>query len=273
MKKYFTFPLLIILSFFVLSCSLMKTRTVENSMKFVVMGNSNPQSPFSWTTEKLSRVVENINRENPVFIIHTGNIVHGGSDWMGINRGDLQRQFDGFYSVFRGLDAILYTVPGEKDFYNKSSDVYEKNTGRKADYSFNYGNLHFVVLNTGNKDSYGREDNQIKWLSRDLEEYKNSRGIFVISHRPLYREPVKRGKAGKTDGQSELHELFKKYPVRVVLSGKYSKFQEKELDGISYVAAGCGGYGDGKRYRRYSQYYVVDYNGSDFSIKGRTVLY
>lgn len=89
-------------------------------------------------------------------------------------------------------------------------------------YSFNYGNTHFVMLNTNKQDSTGLSDEQLTWLKRDLEE-NTAKWTLVLMHHPMYSTGC-----NSTDRwqdsfmlamQAQLSPIFAEHGVDAVLSG------------------------------------------------------
>lgn len=63
--------------------------------------------------------------------------------------------------------------------------------------SFDYGGFYFLLLD--NSDDYkGFGEEQQKWIERELEKAKNTRGLFVFLHEPLYH-PSSDHVMGKTE--------------------------------------------------------------------------
>jgi len=62
----------------------------------------------------------------------------------------------------------------EKEWYLPNNEHY---------YSFDYGNAHFIALDTRDGDLYDRE-NQVRWLERDLAEHQDADWLFVYYHHP-----------------------------------------------------------------------------------------
>jgi len=252
MKKFFLS--LIILFFFPLSCA----RSVINksdSLRFVITGNTAPASAFAGIPENLQRVIEQINADNPVFVIHTGNMVRGGMGWMGINDNDVSRQYLEFLKSASMFNSLLYTLAGTRDGLNRSFDLYKKYMKRDLNYSFNYGNNHFIILNTANIREI--KQNEFEWLEKDLDNYRKCAAIFIITHRPVIAFPGMRIRY--KDGE-KLHKLFLKYPVKAVFSGSYSRFVDAAKDGIRYIIAGCGSFTEEDKYRFLYHYYVMNIN-------------
>jgi hypothetical protein len=233
-------------------------------VKFIVLGNTGPASPFTGFSAKLSSVYKSINHENIVLVIHLGNMVHGGHDWMGITKIDVERQYRMAFMHNKSLTPILHMVAGEMDKYNGTTELFEHFISKKLFYSFNYADSHFILLNITNKD-HALSPEQKKWLNEDLEIYKKSPAIFVFSHYPITSS--QQSGIRYQDGE-ELHALFARYPVRAVISGGAKTFLDFERDAIRYIVAGCYGYNDENWHSKYNQYYIAHYDGFNFTIKG-----
>jgi hypothetical protein len=231
---------------------------------FAVMGNTSPASPFTGQAEKLEYVFKTLNKENPMLVIHTGDIVQGGNESMGITLKDIERQYENFRVQRKVLRPILHILAGEKDLYNGSLSLFTRNTGEQLYYSFNYGNAHFILLHILNKD-HRLSQEQKRWLKRDLEINREHGPIFIFSHYPVMAPP----QAGTryADGD-ELHALFKQYPVKAVIAGSTRALYEFEKDGIKYAVAGCFGYTYEDWHWSYNQYYLVGYDGGKVTLRG-----
>lgn len=235
-----------------------------HSMKFVVIGNTSPASPFTGYAEKLEYVFQTINHENPVLVMHTGNIIQGGTEWMGITRNDIDRQYEMFLQQKKALRPIIHILAGERDLYNNSLDLFTRNTGEKLYYSFNYGNIHFIILHLLGRDRR-IDPAQMEWLKRDLRTSRDAAAIFVFTHYPPLSSP--QSGIRHSDGE-ELHRLFVQYPVKAVISGSVKNSYEYDRDGIHYAAAGCYGYNYEDWHWSFTQYYVALYDGTKLTLRG-----
>jgi len=227
-----------------------------------MLGNTSPVSSFRWSGEKLASVVASINEINPVFIIHSGNMVRGGHSWMGINKKDMKIQFRKFFSEMKKIDSQVYTVAGEKDFLDHRAEIYRRFSGKEMNYSFNYGKSHFVIINSINRSDEFIDFETEKWLIRDLDASSDAPAVFIITHRPVF---VKIRNRMKVDAGKRLHIILKKYRVKAVFSGGMTGYYDYILDGIRYTVTGCDGYRD--RNIGKFQYYVIDFNGINYNIK------
>jgi hypothetical protein len=251
-------PSIIILCFSFLS--LFCTSAVINkneSLRFAIINHTRAQSPYSGLDRRLNFALNQIKEDNPVFLVHLGGMVCAGTNWQGITGSDIERQYKEFFSTVSGLPSIFYTVKAGSDLFNNSSDYYNKYTGRKNYYSFNYGNLHFLVLDSSG--SLNKE--QKEWFTSDLKRYKNSAAIYVFLYDSLFiPEKIQSQLSAAQYKDSEfLHKYFIKYPVKAVFSGNSPLFFKRDIDGISYINTGCGGFNKDEITKGYAQYYIVEY--------------
>lgn len=252
----------------IFSCAAAKERAGHPSLVLAVLSNTFPESPFVGFPDALPRAVEEINVDNPHLVIHAGNMVHGGDDWMGIKLHDMERQFRKFNQALSALNSIVFTAVGDRDLFNGSTDLYRRYTGRPDYYSFNYGSLHFIVLKTSLKFPDLLDPAQEAWLRKDLEQYRRSGSIIVIGHHPV--QVPERG--GKTNQRAEgLHRLFSLYPVKICISAAEGDAWRVRVAGIEYISAGCGGYNDESRQKNDRHYYIIDWDGSTVKVAEKTM--
>ena len=162
---------------------------------------------------------------NPAFILHTGDITEHGtkqSQWNYYFKalGDFGKTIPHFAAVGNhdvwadstneapgsadnfdlhfnhpnngGSAAFAKDVVERVDAYNHPSSSSLVRNLDETTYSFNYGNVHFVVLNTGAYDkAVGPIDKiiieaQTEWLINDLEANKDAEWTILMMHEPLY---------------------------------------------------------------------------------------
>jgi acid phosphatase type 7 len=259
---------LFVFSVFITTCAPKNITVDMGPLRFAVIGNTYPESPFQVTGERLRDIVKEINKDNPVFIIHIGDMIFGGRDSVGIKRDDIDRQFSRFFRCASALGPAMYTVIGDKDLFNGSSEMHARYSKCRPYYSFNYGRLHFIILNSTDKTPGEIGSEQFGWLAGDLTAYKDSPAIIVFIHHPV----IVPKKAGLSSEQhickdpDRLHKILEKYPVKAVISGELSAFYQERKGGIDYFILGCGGYNESDRYKNYINYYIIDYISGDIKI-------
>jgi len=239
------------------------TKKPATDVTFAVIGNTSPASPFTGHPERIEPVFESINRENPMLVIHTGNVIQGGSGSMGVGPGDIARQFRKFFEQKKRLAPILHVIAGTRDIYDGSLDLFRRYVGDKLYYSFNYGTVHFIILSIMDGDRQ-IDPEQIQWLADDLARHRSDGAIFVFTHHPVLAPPYSGIRCLDAD---RLHELFVNHSVTAVFSGSAKRLYDFTKDGIRYITAGCGGYNLEDRDWSAAQYYIVRYDGTKLSIR------
>jgi len=237
---------------------------VTESVRFAVFGNTAPASPFSGFTQALDSVISSIESEKPAIIIHTGDAIYGGSESDGINEKDVRRQYKIFFSVMKNFHYAYYTIPGDQDLFNADSSIYKEYSGRKTWYSFNYGSMHFIALDTSGSEARFIDEKQMEWLKKDLETFRGSNAVFVFFHRPFLSV---RKKGVVYPVPETLHKLFTEFRVKAVFSGGDKSFNSTVYDNVMYIQAGCSGYIDEKDNRRSSQFYIVNYTNGHLDVR------
>jgi 3',5'-cyclic AMP phosphodiesterase CpdA len=131
----------------------------------------------------LETTVERINalRDQPAFVIHTGDITHLAK----------AEQFDTAKSILGRLRAPLIALPGEHDVIGGSaafSAAFGRSDAPDGWYSWDQNGVHFVALvNVFEFERMGvLGAPQIDWLTRDLAARPTDTPIVVFGHVPLY---------------------------------------------------------------------------------------
>lgn len=207
-----------------------KTTASANSVRFCLYGDTRDGH------DAHRKVVTVMMKQNPEFILQTGDLVHNG----------------GVESQWKTYDAItadarqktpFYVVRGNHDFGGKGFE--ERMTapftsGNKFYYSFDQGNCHFIGLAIDEKTPYDENSAQYKWLIKDLDATLTTKPnhIFVFFH----VAPFSIGSHGSDlDVRKVLHPVFVKYGVRAVFNGHDHLYYRTRRDGVTYIVSGGGG--------------------------------
>ena len=190
---------------------------------------------------------------NPAFILHTGDVVDSGyqaSQWnryfralgtygtnianfVSIGNHDtrtdkdvmtnsVKNNFFSFYFNHPDVDTNEFKI--DPAIYEKLSDSGKVQVDNLCEtvYSYNYGNAHFVVLNTGTYANTGNEtypddkhiiELQRAWLEKDLEANKDAAWTIVVCHEAMYH------KNGNKQDRKYLTDVVEKYGVDLVIEG------------------------------------------------------
>ena len=123
-------------------------------------------------------------------------------------------------------------------------------------YSFDYGDVHYVVLNTQMREMEEFQPNllqdQLAWFQADMEKTKKKRKV-VLMHKDVLRYGFLTRKTPREEGFSEegkvFMPLFDKYKVDVVLTAHLHTYRnrgciyafKRDTKGPLYILAGVAG--------------------------------
>jgi hypothetical protein len=192
---------------------------------FAGLGDSRPGSATSSPSQEAQDVAAQMAQHSFSFALDTGDIVYNGGICSGNKSGwkQYRRQYFPLYE-----DSIkqtpFYTAFGNHERYGGNcgyqsyTDVYylpenAPSGNEERYYSFDWGNVHVVVLNT--EQSFSTGSAQYNWLQSDLQN-TDRRWIVAAFHRPPYSS----GPHGSnSDVRQYLVPLFEQYGVDVTLNG------------------------------------------------------
>lgn len=176
------------------------------------------------------RVLRDVGRLDPAFAITVGDTIEGGSD------GTIEAQWSqirGFLAPYRRFP--IYFAAGNHDIRSAfSRQIYERETGRPATYSFDYQNAHFVILD--NSGSFELSSDQLAFLEHDLQRHRERDPKFIFFHQPFWIVPLK-----FQSSAFPLHRIAKEYGVGFVFSGHGHQFMRLEREGVVYIEVGSSG--------------------------------
>lgn len=211
-----------------------------------------PDAYFSTATiEKALKIAG-----NSAFIMHGGDFVEDGDEeflWLA--------QMNTAKDIL--LNNIIAPAVGNHEADDNSYWQHfkiphtndHKTTG--AYYSYDYGNVHFVVLDTNKENEEGTsyiDDEQLEWLKDDLQAANdNGRSWIIVNmHKGLYTvgEHSDNEKFAGEDGARErVGEVFEDYGVDLVIQGhdhcpsatKPLKDGKVSKEGLIYINTGSAG--------------------------------
>ena len=178
---------------------------------------------------------------DPAFILHTGDVVETGYT---------AEQWNLYFKALgeRGATVPHFTALGNHDCQGTNNNVYfdyhfnhpnnggtaafdptilqgltgdrAKNLAKYLDetvYSFNYGDVHFVVLNSGDARTAADDkifiDAQRAWLEADLKANQDAKWTVVTVHAPFYH------RTGEAESRGWLSDVVESYGVDLVIQG------------------------------------------------------
>ena len=195
---------------------------------------SSPWRVNMYTNDRARWVVDRINRAEPDFVVHLGDIVHPLP-----HLPTYASAAEAARGIFSGLEAPLYSIPGNHDVGDKNNptvpayvvddhglDMYRECFGDLYR-SFDRGGVHFVLINAQALNSgLDHEAEHSGWLEADLEENRGKR-IHLFSHYPPYiLEPSEPSNYDNIDepARSWLLGLLEEHRVEALFAGHAHQF-------------------------------------------------
>lgn len=215
--------------------------------------------PLRWLTysdpqtypERHSQVVRAVMKELPfAFLAISGDFAEDTSK--------LAELRDDFFLPARELlrRTALWTTRGN---HEKDGVLYKEVfalPGNELYYSFDYGRLHYVMLdpyrvNSGRKKDKAQMDAMIDWLERDLDAARAHADWFIVSyHEPTYNV----GGHADSWGRDDLWPVLARHGVDIVVSGHshlYERVRPIGPEGTKPVVQIVSGGGGGPGYHTY----------------------
>lgn|GEM_PF-3175430 len=204
-----------------------------SSFKFIQF--SDPHVGYSDNTSKyIGETVRDINFINPDFAILTGDFAEKGNhpEWYEEALDSLKR-----------LRVPVYVISGNHDWYNwmylpTDENNYLEYVNPFANYSFEFGNSFFILLDSGEDDlpsftsnCYGLTDAQIVWTDSVLSRYQEDKTGFIFMHGPFWDDENNENRYGK----EQFIELCSAYNVDMVFCGHVHKNKFFDKDGNRYT--------------------------------------
>ncbi len=205
---------------------------LDTHFKFSVHGDTRTQADSHLAV--INRIVE----FHPYFGLHTGDVVNNGyseSDWAIYfaticSSAVCVQEIPFYYAIGNHeYESALY--------YNYFYLPHNNPDSTESYYSFDYGNCHFISLDT--EISYSPSSSQYQWFETDLQGTYDKTYVFVYMHNHPY---CAGGHESDIILRNTLCPLFEEYKVDMVFSG-HSHFYQRNgpINGVTYMIAAGGG--------------------------------
>lgn len=227
--------------------------TRDKPVRVLAMGDSGNLSPEQFAVR--DRMME---VESDVFL-HLGDMAYGD--------GTFPEFEERVFAVYRDLMSAIpaWPTPGNHEYKTGLADGYigvyylpeqaPRATDNEYYYSFDYGNVHFISLDS-NEYRYVTtlgpgDDDMLGWLERDLEEAQDADWIIAFMHHPPYSS----GSHGNTNWVLQvIVPMLEEAGVDLVLAGHDHHYERTHpilgeevapdaANAMTYVLAGAGGAG------------------------------
>lgn len=174
----------------------------------------------------------------PDFVVQMGNLIEDEEQDVDIEN------YDTAVSAFRPQSMPVHHLVGDCEQVNMDLDHIRKRLGyEKLYYSFDSGDLHFVVLfaTAKNHTKIHVDKEQRKWLAEDLAATEKK--TIVFTHHPIDDQDLAGNQYYEespencfVEERAEIRQILNKSgKVRAVFSGHVHRNNLQVLDGIPYV--------------------------------------
>lgn len=229
--------------------------------RFLVVGDS------GMGTLEQARVASRLMQEEASFLIHVGDIAYGHG-----NFPEFQRNYFDYYAGLMQR-MPLFTSPGNHEYDKQhggapyfalhnfpTETVPSSERGRY--YSFDWGNVHFVSLDSTSSHPDGTRigtlgrvidgtSDMLNWLQRDLRSTRQFWKV-VFFHHPPYAGGQNYGDMNEREAEKYLPPILEANGVQLVLNGHEHNYQRtyglkggrpvsKDGTGTLYLTSGGGG--------------------------------
>jgi len=258
------------------------TNTNENSssgFSFAVIGDSQAFNA-SDSNDSLRKAVANIAKANVNVVLSVGDLISS------CDGGDsCAKKYESWKQIMQPILGITKEVQGNHDRTGKENadkiwqTEFDLPTNGPAGYSeltysFDYGNTHFVALDSEKPKESTIGQDQREWLENDLSANKKE-NTFVFYHEPAY--PV----SSKIDESLDVHKedrdalwsIFKNHNVTAVFSGHEHIMSRKSIDGLYQFVIGNTDMSDHDAPKPgMAEYSYVGHHYAIVSVKGKEII-
>ena len=193
--------------------------------------------------KKHKEVVVAMAKTTPDFVINTGDLVE---------KGNYEKDWIKFFWALEPLAPYTAYYPSlgnheyNNIFYYRAFDL--PNGGgdyNRRWYSFDYGSVHFTIIDSNISPNDTAFKTQINWLKNDLSS-TNKVFKIVFFHHPFWTTSQQYGpmEENKENGNELIKywmPILKQYKVDAVMNGHIHAYERYEKDGIMFITTGGGG--------------------------------
>ena len=222
-------------------------RSVDQPFRFSVVGD------FGYASINTVNVANRIADSNCDLLLTVGDNVYEPVGSSGTGQPGIYDPywFAPYAATFRR--APIFPALGNHDIETANGFWYLKyfylpqngpGTELERNYSFNYGNAHFAVVDSNpfvNPFDATRSANIKNWLAADLAA-ATQRWKFVFLHHPPYTSSGNGVHGPEGQLQADIQPLCAQYGVQVLFQG-HNHFYERinPISGVNYITTGTGG--------------------------------
>jgi Icc-related predicted phosphoesterase len=207
---------------------LAQQETSKRGFDFVVIGDTRDGADI------FDRLLNRAKRFNPVFILHTGDLVREGQAF----------EYESYEKQLAVINIPILHLPGNHDI-RYSSEIYRKYIG-DLNWVFDLGNYRFIGLDNAN-GKFSEES--IAFARKALRTEKICLVAFHVP--PAIERWTVHGMINDSrgGGGGEVLALIKEAKVPMVFLGHIHLYDEMDIDGTKFIISAGGG---AKLYSKYN---------------------
>jgi hypothetical protein len=195
---------------------------------FFVFGDNRPEKKDDPPTQAIQDIATALALDKPAFALSCGDLIHGKAP---DDRALLVTQYNAIFAVLQASGVPIHNAPGNHEMDDKDdvpnatmTQYYSELVGLPYG-SFDYGNSHFIALNTEEvadpntpkspPSSDGLDPGYIspaqrQWLDEDLWAHQGAKHVFVFMHHSVHAFNAE-NQLDKASADA-LQAIFAKYP-------------------------------------------------------------
>lgn len=224
-----------------------KTLKSEGAVTFSVIGDT------GWGGVAQHLVANALRAANPELVVQVGDAVYPGMVWWLVDSRALsiyhtQMRTTPFYYAHGNHDSYISRTILQDTFYLPTNNV----TGTEEFYSFDHGDVHFVVLQTDLQigSRYEPGSPQYQWLESDLQQTRK-KWKFLFFHHNLRSSAAhaaddydRNGVLDSEQLKASVGDLAARYGVQAIFNGHDHVYERLAPDRGSavFVSGGGGAY-------------------------------
>lgn len=195
----------------------------DDAIRFVALGDTGTGGPAQLAIMKW------ISAQPFELMLFLGDIAYSSG-----TAAQLQNKFFTVYRNFLRFVPVYPTLGNHERRTREGRPYFEAFVLPEPEryYSFDWGNVHFVAIDTTQRDS-----KQLTWLDEDLAKNKLP-WVIVFGHHPMYTNSMR-------GPQLWIRRAFSKiltdHKVDLVLTGHEHQYERFKVAGVNYIVSGGGG--------------------------------
>ncbi len=209
--------------------------SAQNQFDFIVFGDSGQWTPW------MLQIADQLEGQQGVdLIVHTGDVIYPDGDE---DKYDLHC-FSQYKDFLKSVP--MYPCIGNHDDKKRDAEAYLENwslplnnLGTERYYSFDWGNVRFISINT--EDNYEAGSPQYTFIDNAITTARAAGLDWVIPF--FHKPPFSNGRHGDNDTvKRHLVPLFEQHQIKLVFAGHEHNYQRtNEINGVTYIVTGGGG--------------------------------